>query len=247
MSSTTDGLELKKKAMPLLRAVLTAKAKVGIPLHMLCREFEETCMEPLKFREMGYGSLERFLRDCSDICNVTPSSEGHLVVKGIASKEDAHIYKLVSGQRKDRKKKNKRVILAVKRRAAHFTGGKTPNLKPSLRYNHLFLPPQPGLFGNQSTGYKPFINTLHPTNHNYTQLRQAPFSRCNNEIAPRFQKGRQNNNKRFISKVQSQINRDPSMTIYQNNESTEIKNPSHSAAEPSKKLNKAGKNLSNCI
>ena len=99
--------QLMKTTKLLLRSCLTAKAKVGIPLHLLNREFEEDCMTPLKFRELGYGSLEQFLRDIPDVCTVSRALEGYLVVKGVASKEDAHIYKLVSGQRKSKKKPKK--------------------------------------------------------------------------------------------------------------------------------------------
>lgn len=214
----TDKETLKKKSMPLLRAVLTAKAKVGIPLHMLCREYEETCMEPLKFREMGYGSLEQFLRDCSDICTVNRASEGFLIVRGIASKEDAHIYKLVSGQKKD-KRKSKKVSIAVKRRSAvHFMGGKRPNSRPS----------------NQISSYQgSSLSSNHRTlsynmNNPYTQLRQTPtksvhfppiYQLNNNNLPPRFQK--QNN---FIGKIQQQVHTKAFTLIQTNSKPQSVNN-----------------------
>ena len=124
MSEGEDSAEarLRKKTIPLLRSVLIANAKSGIPLHLLCHEYQETCLEPLSFRNMGYGSLEQFLRDIPEVCSVVRSPEGFLVVKGIATKEDAHIYKLVSGQKKPKKKlsSKKPFSLKVNRNASFF-------------------------------------------------------------------------------------------------------------------------------
>ena len=119
--------QLMKTTKLLLRSCLTAKAKVGIPLHLLNREYEEDCMTPLKFRELGYGSLEQFLRDIPDVCTVSRALEGYLVVKGVASKEDAHIYKLVSRQRKSKKKPKKIKSFnssQVQRKAYHFNAAR---------------------------------------------------------------------------------------------------------------------------
>lgn len=178
----------KKKYAPLLRAVLAAKGKVGIPLHMVCREFEEDTFSPLNFKEMGYGSLEQYLRDCPEICRISRAPEGYLVVKGVATEEDAHVFKLVDGQRKNRKKKPKRMHgLTVKRKANHFMGGKQPNFRPRVNNNFLTLK-------NSDRG---ILGTPPPS---YKKMRESPGPKF--ELAPRFQKKPTNP---FVNKVQNQV------------------------------------------
>ena len=216
MTSETE--TLRKKTLPLLRAVFTAKGRVGLPLHTLCREYEETCMETLKFREMGYGSLEQFLRDNPEICTLTRGREGFLVVKGIATEEDKHVFNLVSGQRPERKKKRSSVpkrlqISQISRRSASDFSKRIYNnpqtFRPTLSGNSYSL-----LF-RQSSGTPRCFNGVTATfnsNRNsgtgrtnqvaHKPMRQGGYNinnSYNNNLPPRLQKQQFN--------IQSQYNR----------------------------------------
>ena len=196
--------QLMKTTKLLLRSCLTAKAKVGIPLHLLNREYEEDCMTPLKFRELGYGSLEQFLRDIPDVCTVSRALEGYLVVKGVASKEDAHIYKLVSGQRKSKKKPKKIKSFnysQIQWKAYHFNaarnsqkafGNSKPKsdftLKSFYREKFLIDKPKAHFTGKASRSTESIAGP--PTIHKAMKLpsKKRQIRSVHNDLPPRFQK-----------------------------------------------------------
>ena len=183
--------QLMKTTKLLLRSCLTAKAKVGIPLHLLNREYEEDCMTPLKFRELGYGSLEQFLRDIPDVCTVSRALEGYLVVKGVASKEDAHIYKLVSGQRKS-KKKPKKINFNAARNSQKAFGNSKPKsdftLKSFYREKVLIDKPKAHFTGKASRSTESITGP--PTIHKAMKLpsKKRQIRSVHNDLPPRFQK-----------------------------------------------------------
>lgn len=151
LDETDVQAQIRKKTITLLRSVLTTYGKSGVPLHLLSHEYQETCLERLSFREMGYGTLEQFLRDIPDVCSLVRSDEGYFVVKGVASKEDAHIFKLVSGQKKPKKKSysKKPVALKVYRNASNFkrapplpsTSSSFLSRRPVFVFDNVFRPP----------------------------------------------------------------------------------------------------------
>ncbi|XP_057309699.1 tudor domain-containing protein 7-like [Hydractinia symbiolongicarpus] len=206
---------LRTKTVKLLRSVLVTKAKVGIPLHSLPFEYEETASDKLKFREMGYGSLEQFLRDIPDVCTVSKAREGYLVVKGIPSESDAHVYKLAVGQKASKKKKKPAFaksfnISQVRRRASHFTGGHKPNTGPSMRNTYTNSPrgqpygygntPTAKLFGSTSFNQKPYFTLRQTPSYNQRQVSSMMPAQS---IPPRF--------------LRQQVNRPKTQRSYFNN------------------------------
>ena len=170
--------------MPLLRAVLTAKAKEGVALHMLLHEFQEATFSPLEFKKMGYGTLEQYVRDCPELCRVQRAPEGYLVVKGIASEEDAHIFRLVVGQNKKSKKGKKTMPPHLKRTASHFTGGKNNfnfRSKSTFMGNNNNIP-RPALLNGPNT-----FNSGGFRKYAAPSPRPAGGDVRNNNLAPRYQ------------------------------------------------------------
>lgn len=174
---------LRTRTLKDLKAVLAAKAKVGIPIHLLCHEYEETTFEKLRFREMGYGTVVQLINDHPDYFITCKDPSGHIIVKGIPSKEDAHIHKLVSGQKKkSKKKKSKKIVaISVHRKTPHFTSMRNKP-KPVQSFitntiNKVGKPlPQP------QYGYSYSINT-----YSTTAFRNKPIVHQSN-IPPRFQR-----------------------------------------------------------
>lgn len=204
MSEVSPEVEkLRKNTINLLSAVLTAKAKVGIPLHLLAYEYEETVFEKLKFREMGYGTIEQFITDQSGIFTLNRGSDGHIHVKALPTEENKHIHRLVSGQKKKTKSKKKKVVISVKRFAGP-RGSRTPafNLRGGYRgggrggggrgggrppslfcINNRSLPPS-----SSRTFFSKSPSTVKPTN---SFNNKKPV---NSSLPPRFQRTLNNNN-----------------------------------------------------
>lgn len=178
---------LRTRSLKDLKAILASRAKVGIPIHLLCHEYEETTFEKLKFREMGYGTIVQLVNDYPDYFMTCKDPSGHIIVKAIPSKEDAHIHRLVSGQKIKSKKKTKKLVqIPVRRKLPHFT---------SLTRNARGKPPQTfitarnrmaPLMGSQHRSYSHSINTFQST-----AFRNKPTVHQSN-IPPRFQKNRPN-------------------------------------------------------
>eukprot|EP00111_Clytia_hemisphaerica_P003797 TCONS_00010896-protein len=125
---TPDVEKLRKSTVSLLSSILTAQAKVGIPLHSLAYEYEETVFEKLKIKEMGYGTIQQFITDYSNVFTMSPGMGGHLYVKAIPTDETAHIHRLVAGQKKKTKKKKRKAVVFPVRR---FSGPRVA--RPSTR------------------------------------------------------------------------------------------------------------------
>ena len=190
--------DLRKKTVSLLSSVLTAKAKVGIPLHLLAYEYEETVFEKLKLREMGYGTVEQFISDQSNVFTLSRGSDGHIHVKAIPTEETKHIHRLVSGQKKKTKSKKKKVVISVKRfagpRISHAPpynargGGRPPFFAIDRNYQPL---------SSSKTFFSKIPSMVKPTNSFHNKNRPV-----NSSLPPRFQKTL-NNNSNYNNRPQS--------------------------------------------
>ena len=117
--------DLQKSTESMLRAVLIS-SKEGIPLFHLDKEYRELTMQPIPFRQLGFASLELYIKSLAGLARIERGVDGTLIVKGIAGEKDKHIAKLVSGQRKGKTRSLSRrpTSIAVKRRASHFSSSR---------------------------------------------------------------------------------------------------------------------------
>lgn len=95
--------EKKKKTEALLRAVLISSPR-GVPLRRLDKEYRTVTFSSIAFQEMGYHSLEHYIRSIPNVAMLTRDVDGEFVVKGVASESDQHVAKLIAKQKKPKKK-----------------------------------------------------------------------------------------------------------------------------------------------
>ena len=95
--------ELKKKTEAMLRAVLISSPR-GVPLRRLDREYKTITFSSIPFQEMGYHSLEHYIKSIPKVAMITRDVDGEFVVKGVASESDQHVAKLIAKQKKPKKK-----------------------------------------------------------------------------------------------------------------------------------------------
>lgn len=95
--------ELKRKTEALLRAVLISCPR-GVELRRLDKEYKTVTFSSLPFREMGYDSLEHYIRSIPQVASLVRDVDGELVVKGVASESDKHVAKLIAKQKKPKKR-----------------------------------------------------------------------------------------------------------------------------------------------
>ena len=95
--------ELKKKTEAMLRAVLISSPR-GVPLRRLDREYKSITFSSIPFQEMGYHSLEHYIKGIPKVAMLTRDVDGEFVVKGVASESDQHVAKLIAKQKKPKKK-----------------------------------------------------------------------------------------------------------------------------------------------
>lgn len=95
--------EKKKKTEALLRAVLISSPR-GVALRRLDKEYRTVTFSSIPFQEMGYHSLEHYIKSIPNVAMLTRDVDGEFVVKGVASESDQHVAKLIAKQRKPKKK-----------------------------------------------------------------------------------------------------------------------------------------------
>ena len=95
--------EKKKKTEALLRAVLISSPR-GVPLRRLDKEYKAVTFSSIPYQEMGYHSLEHYIKSIPNVALLTRDVDGEFVVKGVASESDQHVAKLIAKQKKPKKK-----------------------------------------------------------------------------------------------------------------------------------------------
>ena len=106
--------EKKKKTEALLRAVLISSPR-GVPLRRLDKEYRTVTFSSIPFQEMGYHSLEHYIKSIPSVAMLTRDVDGEFVVKGVASESDQHVAKLIAKQRKPKKKAKTNLRRPVRR------------------------------------------------------------------------------------------------------------------------------------
>jgi len=99
-----DREKIRRDQVKLIQALLIS-AKGGVPLEKLNKDYRETVGKNIPYRSMGYNTLEDFLDQSPDMCKITYSSTGGIVLHGVATEATAHVAALVARQRKGQKAK----------------------------------------------------------------------------------------------------------------------------------------------
>lgn len=95
--------QLKKKTETMLRSVLISSAR-GVALRRLDKEYKTIIYSSIPFGEFGFATLEMYLRSIPHVAELTRDADGEIVVKGVPSESDQHVAKLISKQRKPKKR-----------------------------------------------------------------------------------------------------------------------------------------------
>lgn len=106
--------EKRKKTEALLRAVLISSPR-GVPLRRLDKEYRTVTFSSIPLQEMGYHSLEHYIKSIPSVAMLTRDVDGEFVVKGVASESDQHVAKLIAKQRKPKKKAKTNLRRPVRR------------------------------------------------------------------------------------------------------------------------------------
>lgn len=102
--------ELKKKTRVLLRSVLVSSPR-GVSLSHLNKEYRVFSYSNIPFKEMGFDSVESFIKSIPDVASLKRDNDGQLVVVGVASEADKHVAKLIAKQKKPKKRSKPAVKL----------------------------------------------------------------------------------------------------------------------------------------
>ncbi|XP_022786296.1 tudor domain-containing protein 7-like [Stylophora pistillata] len=96
--------ELKRKTDVLLRSVLLSVGRTGLALRLLDREYKSFTYSSLPYKEMGFSSLEKYIKSIPEVASLSRDVDGEYVVHGVASEADKHVAKLIAKQRKPKRK-----------------------------------------------------------------------------------------------------------------------------------------------
>ncbi|KAG8185106.1 hypothetical protein JTE90_014581 [Oedothorax gibbosus] len=90
--------ELKDSVCCNLRSV-TQSIKGGVPLNRLERDYRDLIGSAIPYRELGYNSLESFIRAIPTVISLTKGRDGYLMAEAVADSSTAHIASLISRQK----------------------------------------------------------------------------------------------------------------------------------------------------
>ncbi|GIY42850.1 uncharacterized protein CDAR_246761 [Caerostris darwini] len=96
--------DLKKSVLINLRCV-TQSCKGGVPLNQLQNDYKELLGMTIPLNDLGYSSLESFLRDIPDVISLK-NKNGCLIAEGVADASTTHIASLISKQKSTKKSKS---------------------------------------------------------------------------------------------------------------------------------------------
>ncbi|KAM6170400.1 tudor domain-containing protein 7 [Rhynchocyon petersi] len=129
----------------MLRAVLQSH-KNGIALPQLQGEYRSLTGDWIQFKQLGYPTLEAYLRSIPAVVRIETSRSGEITCYAVACTETARIAQLVARQRSSKRKAGRQVNcqMRVKKTMPFFLDGKP---KATLR--------QPGFSSDSSINKKP--------------------------------------------------------------------------------------------
>lgn len=185
--------DLRASVLLNLRSV-TQSCKGGVPFERLQRDYRDLLGSPIPFRDLGYNSLEAFIRDIPDVISLSKSSDGQLVAEGVPDASTAHIVSLVSRQKPDSRKKT-----SFRKPPPHYGIRKTLSSRFTFRegargcHSNYTAPPHQ-YSKSTNTKAKPPSKPPVPVQHSKPRipLDQVPSRKY--EVAPRFLKLKETKN-----------------------------------------------------
>ncbi|GFT90277.1 tdrd7a [Nephila pilipes] len=82
-----------------MKSNLFNSCKGGVPLSQLQSDYKRLVGVDIPLKDLGYSSLEYFLRDIPDVISLKRNEKGVFVAEGVADASTAHIAKLISKQK----------------------------------------------------------------------------------------------------------------------------------------------------
>lgn len=116
-----------------LRSLLLS-SKGGIPLHLLLKEYRDMIGEDIPLRDLGYSSIDQFVQNVPDICRISHSTNGTVMIHGIPTEKNAHIANMIALQKSKKSK-----VYSAPRRLLRFSPD-SHEIQPR--------PPRPGVIGS---------------------------------------------------------------------------------------------------
>ena len=100
--ATAQNESLLKNTRSMLRSVLLSAPR-GVRARNLEAEYRGITGKIIPYRELGYKSLKDFMNTLQDVARLS-TTEGEPIYYGVADSSTAHIAKMVSKQKKPKKK-----------------------------------------------------------------------------------------------------------------------------------------------
>ncbi|XP_054719064.1 tudor domain-containing protein 7-like [Uloborus diversus] len=101
-------VDLKEKTVLTNLRSVAQSMKGGVPVDRLQEDYRSILGVGIPFRELGYRSLDGFLRDIPEVIRLEKGSDGRLMALGVADSSTAHIVSLVSRQKAGDARRGKR-------------------------------------------------------------------------------------------------------------------------------------------
>lgn len=96
--------ELKRKTDIMLRSVLVSVGRTGLALRWLDKEYKSITYSAIPYQEMGFLSLEKYIKSIPEVATLSRDADGEYVVHGVPSEADKHVAKLIAKQKKPKRK-----------------------------------------------------------------------------------------------------------------------------------------------
>ena len=96
--------ELKRKTDIMLRSVLVSVGRTGLALRWLDKEYKSITYCAIPYQEMGFSSLEKYIKSIPEVATLSRDADGEYVVHGVPSEADKHVAKLIAKQKKPKRK-----------------------------------------------------------------------------------------------------------------------------------------------
>ncbi|GFR18207.1 uncharacterized protein TNCT_93521 [Trichonephila clavata] len=127
--------EALKNSVKINLRCVTQSRKGGVPLNQLQNDYKGLIGRDIPLKDLGYSSLEYFLRDIPDVISLKRSKDGVFVAEGVADASTAHIAKLISKQKTSKSGSTKPAVLFRKKGNAFKTAKENQKSSPAKLKN----------------------------------------------------------------------------------------------------------------
>lgn len=99
-----DVQELLDKTKKALRSILISAPR-GVAARLILKDYKMVMGKELPFRNLGYSTVEDFIRSVPDVVRLAPGATGELTMFPVANAETQQIARFVASQKKPKLKK----------------------------------------------------------------------------------------------------------------------------------------------